>query len=257
MLPLRASVCRWYRAAYGRLIAACMQHFLCSALRLAKTRALGPVTTLGENMVAVIVAFSSLLHSIAWPIAATVIAVLFRTDIRSVLPRIRKAGPTGVELDPVQRQNIGKADLTLSATKQLPGLLRTKAIDDLERLLRQNLSDVPEEDRLDWLLVQLAQTRLIAHFERVYRAIFGTQITLLRRLNEQSTITVGDARQFYSENAAKYTEIYDTYGFDGWITFLMNESLIMQREDKLDILPVGRDFLLYTTVKGMTELKPY
>lgn len=208
-------------------------------------------------MVAVFVAFSALLHSIAWPIAATVIAVLFRTDIRSVLPRIRKAGPTGVELDPVQQQNIGKADLTLSAAKQLPGLVRTRAVEDLERLLRQNLNAFPEDDRLDWALVELARSRLVAHFERVYRAIFGTQMAILRRLNEQNTITTEGAKQFYLEHAAKHTEIYETYGFDGWITFLMNENLIMQHEDKLDISPVGRDFLVYTTIKGMTELKPY
>lgn len=208
-------------------------------------------------MEAGITAAASLLHWIAWPIAAIVIALLFRTDIRSVLPRVRKAGPTGVELDPVQQQSIGKADLTLTATKQLPGLIRTKAVDDLEQLLRQNLNNVPEEDRLDRVIVELAQSRLTAHFERVYRTIFGTQITLLRRMNEQPNITVENAKEFYIENAAKYVEVYENYGFDGWITFLLNENLIIQHEDRLSISPVGKDFLLHTTFKGMTELKPY
>jgi hypothetical protein len=119
----------------------------------------------------------ALLTGIAWPAAVVGIAFAYRSDIRSILPRLRKAGPTGIELDAVQlQQKEAKTDAPPGELKALPGIGRTKAIEAIDRELHAALKIHDENSRIDILVRFLAQARLGPAFERIYRVIFGSQI---------------------------------------------------------------------------------
>ena len=47
--------------------------------------------------------------------------------------------------------------------------------------------------------------------------------------------------------------IYASFGFDGWLGFLINSGLVIQDGEVLRISDVGRDFLFYLTEKRLFE----
>jgi len=143
------------------------------------------------------------LKGLWWPLAAVIIAVVYKAEIRSLLPRLRKAGPTGVEFDPADAQKASAADVATATEpgklKEFPGIIRTPAIERVERQLHTALANVnvKAEEKPDLLVRLLAQAQLEATFERTYNVIFGSQILLLRRLNERGRVTIDEAREFF------------------------------------------------------------
>ncbi len=208
-------------------------------------------------MVAVIEAVASLLKSVAWPIAAVLIMFAFRAEVRLLLPRLRKAGLTSVEFDAAAQQAVVTTDLTTATLKQLPGVSRTEAIKTLELSIRENLNLIPDTDRLDVAIGELALARLSMHFERVYHAVFGSQIVLLRRLHERGAFSLKDVEAYYESISRENPDIYSKYSFSDWVKFLSNEMLVFIEAEQLHITPVGRDFLLYMTRRALPETKAF
>ena len=207
---------------------------------------------------ATIQSLAALLKALAWPASVLTIALFYKADLKAIIPRLRKAGPSGVKLDPPLQQSVVITDLSGTISKPLPGIARTEAVEDLERILRQQISTIQDGDRIDRLILELSQARLTAHFERVYRVIFGTQILGIRRLNERkSPVDLDELKKFFLEYTAQFAAIYEHYGFEGWLAFMLNEMLVRQSAGIIEISPTGKDLLLYLTIKGLPEDKSY
>ena len=202
-----------------------------------------------------------LLKQIAWPLAAVLIALSFRAEFRALLPKLRRVGPTGLEFE-VERQQIRAAVVAAPGElKELPGLSRTQAMARVERLLHDRLhqSITKQEDREDLLVRLLAQSHLETLFEQTYRLIFGSQISALKILNQHQGVTVSeaDARAHFERLKELHPEVYQHYGYEQWLGFLLGRDLIMRSDDTFAITDIGRDFLLYLTAKGLPENKPF
>ena len=76
-------------------------------------------------------------------------------------------------------------------------------------------------------------------------------------MNEVGRATVDDAREFFKPYAEQFPQVYNNYGFDGWLGFLKNNTLVVQNGNLLEISDFGRDFLLYLTDKRLTENKAW
>lgn len=204
-------------------------------------------------------AFFALLGDLAWPAAVIAIAVIYRQDIRSILPRLRRAGPGGVELDPVeQQQRPSAAKPDTAELKPLPGILRTAPLEMVERKLHAEAAALPEDQREDLLISALAQAQLSTLFERIYSQIFGTQIAGLRQLNAAGRVTLQDAREFFDQVTATFPDAYRQHGLEGWLEFLRRNNLVRQHDDgSLEITDLGRDFLQYLTGQRLPENKPW
>ena len=203
-----------------------------------------------------------IIKAVAWPIAAVIIALVFKAQLRGLLPRLRRAGPTGVEFDPADAQKTSTVEPTTTEPgklKEFPGMIRTPAIERVERLLHASLAaktDIKPEEREPFLLRVLAQSQLEATFERVYGLIFGSQIAGLRGLNTRGRVTVDGAREFFKGVESLYADFYKAYGFEGWLGFLINNGLVTRNGDILEITDLGRDFLMYLTARRLPENKP-
>jgi hypothetical protein len=203
------------------------------------------------------------LKGIWWPLAAVIVAIVYKMEFRSLLPRLRKAGPTGVEFDPAQQQasvTAGGAPPAPGQLREFPGLVRTPVIEQVERQLHANLgglTNLSDEEKRDLLVRVLAQTQLEAAFDRTYNIIFGSQIVLLRRLNDLGRMSLADARAFYDTYAvAKFPEVYSQYSFDQWIHFLSNNFLVTLGDGFVEATELGRNFLVHLTNRRLTEYKP-
>lgn len=161
--------------------------------------------------------FVELLKSIAWPAVVLSLGLIFKKDLRSLLPRIKKAGPTGVEFDPEKQ----KITSSTGGLKELPGLQRTPKMAEIEKSIHQELDLYDSEKRIDLLVRHLAQSRLETVFERIYGTIFGSQIAALRSLGAAGgRVARNDALKYFDDVKSKFPEFYEKNTFDDWIAFL-------------------------------------
>jgi hypothetical protein len=192
-----------------------------------------------------------LVKGIAWPLLIFGIAYAFRQPLKELLPRVRRAGPTGIEIAD-QSELVRKWTGEL---RQLPNLQRTTAIETLEKAIHTDLELTREDERTDLLVNRLAQNRLAAIFERVYGAIYGSQIAGLRALvNAGGKVTMSDAVQYFDEAKSKKPELNEVE-FGAWLEFLRVFNLIKIENETISISELGRDFLLYLTAANLNEAK--
>ena len=191
------------------------------------------------------------LSAYAWPASAIIIAFSYRSDIRSLLNRLRKAGKEGFELDPENPQATSEnSNASAIDINQIAGT-PTKATQDLEDELNFGLNNIQPNARSTLAVRLLAQTRLELHFERVYHAIFGSQINTLYQLRDKSFLDIKQIRAIYEIAEKQYPEIYAKYQFDGWLSFLKNQHLIIEHASSIQISPIGRDFLQHIFVRHL------
>lgn len=201
------------------------------------------------------VAFFGLLEGLAWPAAAIVIALLYRDDIKSLLPQLRKAGPTGVELDPVEQQRTSRAPVQQSGVIGSEHIATTPIAEEIEQNIRRDLQAVRDEEKVAVLTRVLARSRLETLFERLYYQIFGSQIAGLKVLNAYNSTNLEGARNFLENSTHEVAKLYEGYGFAGWIGFLRDRGLIRQEGETIHITDFGREFLDYIRVNALPEEK--
>lgn len=201
----------------------------------------------------------------SWPVAIFILAGwMFREQIvgllielRIQLPRVRKAGPIGIELDALERQKeegpspAANNILLLPLAEPPP----SDAITVLERELIQGLISIPEEERTRNVVRQLAIVRVQAGHEFVYNRIFDSQLVALRRLNTATSASVDNARDFLGTYCAEHNIPSDLIKFDSWLHFLLSNSLINRNDDTLTITTLGRELLLYIISQKLPDLK--
>jgi hypothetical protein len=93
-------------------------------------------------------------------------------------------------------------------------------------------------------------------FERVYGAIYGSQIAGLRELAKRGgKISTVAAVKVFDE--AKSRSAFPTnITFDLWLQFLKVLELIEADANEIRMSDKGKDFLMYLPAKGLPENKP-
>jgi hypothetical protein len=103
----------------------------------------------------------------------------------------------------------------------------------------------------------LAQARLEARFGYIYAGIFASQIKELIELSARRELPAEEAYRFYLEYERQFPEIYEDYGFPGWLNFMINHGLICQQGSKVEITDFGDDFLKWLKSTQLTINKPW
>lgn len=201
----------------------------------------------------------------SWPVAIFILAGwLFRpqvkdflVEIRTQLPRVRKAGPVGIELDAIEKQKdegpnpAANVILPMRLTEPPP----SDAVRLLEEGLVENLQTIPDAERVSGLVRQLATIRVQAGHEYVYNRIFDSQLFALRGLNTAANVSMQNARDFLATYCSKNEIPPDSLKFEQWLHFLTSNGLIEIHEDSITITTFGRDFLVYVVNQRLPEVK--
>ena len=130
-----------------------------------------------------------------------------------------------------------------------------------EEMIRAHLArlhfetDAPETTEL--LTRNLAYCQMVAVAERLYRLIFGSQISLLKSLNAGPVKTDVAMRQFYERAKRRFPKFYGGYAYESWRDFLLSQGVIThdQERDVYGINQYGRDFLQWIVSEGLAEDK--
>ncbi len=192
-----------------------------------------------------------IIKAIAWPITVFLIVKKFENEVKALIDHIKISFSFGDK----------KVDITHEKEEELkqeqesnPEQTRVK---DLESENKKH-SDI--EKNLLELLDNTAKTKdalfLGYHFEKTYRLIFGSQLSILNLAYQHGKITNALAEAIY-----RRTMWIKTYPFESYIGFLINSGLINQldpTDQSHDILPVGKAFVEYLNTNNMPLNKqPY
>lgn len=198
-------------------------------------------------------------HHLAFIFALTFIA-LFRLPLSDLIRRITKIGKEGVTAGSVPEAQREKADL--EAVQQLLDVIGNSiVISDLESQIRGNLNAKglnSESDAAKVLTRHLAGTQLLLSFEQIHNLIFGSQIFLLKKLNE----VAGQGRPMTSVVAhidlvkTTYQTELGQWSYDQYLEFLFSRSLIVRQGDQLHITNLGVEYLTWIARNGRSENNP-
>jgi hypothetical protein len=204
--------------------------------------------------------------AVAWPIAVAIMAWPLKKLLAEVLrfPN-REVNVEGfgvkAKIGPAEQQrsteeNPAKPETPVALPPPLPE--PSVAVKVLEDSMRANLpSNQTPSQQNEYLLRLLADTRIRAGHEFVYNRIFGSQIAALKALDENGGATVAEARVFFEPYAKQFPQVYDTYGFEGWLGFLTANALVLQTDEWLTASEYGHDFLVYLRTARLTEAKAF
>jgi hypothetical protein len=198
-----------------------------------------------------------------WPlvglILGLVIIFVFRPSINNLFGRIRSVTRHGFEAGPPGQQAAGE-DKNRSAAAELLKVFDNALLLKNEESILQDLHErkiTGQEEREKILTRFLAASYLELFFERAYTAIFGSQLGTLQVLNasEPTGLSTDAMRAFYDMAASTEPEIYQSYSFEQWLSFLRTWNLVLVEPERVRISLEGREFLRFLMQKGYSLYK--
>jgi len=190
-----------------------------------------------------------LLGVLAWPAATVLIVMVLRKPILTLMGRWR--GGNGLGSGGSEPILPGQDDPGGSSTEKQLSETQTDpvpAVENQVKILRRQLDEAESTlniNRETALLRALARSNLREHFERTYRHIWGSQLHALQKLNSVVTSNTGVLKPFYDLAATQHPSVYENYSFDEWLRFLEGQSLLILRDDIVEITMEGQEFLKY------------
>lgn len=200
--------------------------------------------------------FTEVSKIFVWPIILAVsLFICFRKNLAGLIDRITIIkGPGGTELrtdEQKKAQEIeGKNNLKSENFQKISPEAK-KQVESVKKDFKSKLEREKKnkEGEINYLLEQLSLKTTEIEFERIYRVIFGSQISLMRDLLSQSPRgRNGEFLAFYFLSAKKvWAPAFDNWSTDQYLAFLMNSDLIFYNAQQQiwQITDKGISFLQY------------
>ena len=211
---------------------------------------------------------SRLVEALAWPVLIFVLLKKFEEPIIELvkpigdkLKNLVKAKHKDTEFifnpqDTKTLPKIEKEPIKIEKSSNATGLQK-KFEDAIYSDLKKS-TFANKDETINALVGSLATTQIRAAYERLYGAIFGSQIKLLIHLNTTTApVNVNIINSFYTEASITFPEVYNKYSFDNYLNFLKDNNLIEKKETGYIITETGIGFLTFLTVEGFLLTKPY
>jgi len=218
---------------------------------------------------------------LGWPAYLFVLALVFKKPLSEFLQRLSTLNLKGGGLEisasdnatkQLAVENPAKSDpLAAPQTEQI-ALELPEAIENRQQLVRSYGGETPivleqinsiktdlatlhfplnSEETANILVRHLAVTQLIQRAEFLYRAIYGSQIALLRALNESGPQLQAFAHKFYNSARNRSPRFYVDYSFEQWVGFLINQRVVIMENETYALTAYGREFLGFITSQGL------
>jgi len=199
---------------------------------------------------------------LGWPALGILVVLLFRKEVGAFIGRISKIGREGVEAAPAQQ--------TITAAPLVPpvGTLKKNLLpayhplaDKVEAFVRAAIPQAQQNtgQSIDQILIDgyvaVAAALLL---EKPYQQIFGSQIAALEYLGQNG----GDAptatikQGFYDAAVASWPAIYQNYGFDQWLHYLVAYNLVQVIGTQMTLTAEGQAFVPYLNQQGYQLRRP-
>ncbi|GJD65790.1 hypothetical protein [Methylobacterium frigidaeris] len=116
--------------------------------------------------------------------------------------------------------------------------------------------------QMAWAVRVAVAAQVERDHEATYRLIFGSQIAALKELNVRGILTIAQAKEVYNLTAVRnYPDVFKPETFEAWGDYLLTRGLVAVERQPVDddtkaiLTPLGKDFLMFVTGRGLTEHK--
>lgn len=205
-----------------------------------------------------------IIKAIGWPhlvfLFAVFFVLLFRKPLFGLISRITSIDKSGIKASQtpeVQREEQKKE----SVQQLLLAIGDSIVLQDIEGRIRVDLKEKgleTEGDTIKVLIKHLAGTRVLLQFEQIHNLIFGSQIFLLKKLNE----VVGQGKPFefvadYFEHVKSlFPEQLGGWSLEQYLAFLIGRSLTTTQGNIFHITNFGVEYLTWMVRNGKREDNP-
>lgn len=205
-----------------------------------------------------------IIKAIDWPHLAFLFAVffvlLFRKPLFGLISRITSIDKSGIKASQTpeaQREKQKKE----SVQQLLLAIGDSIVLQDIEGRIRADLKKKgleTEGDTIKVLIKHLAGTKVFLEFEQLHNLIFGSQIILLKKLNEVAG--QGKPIEFvenHFENVkGLFPEQLGDWSLEQYLAFLVRRLLITTKGNISHITNLGVEYLTWMIRNGKREDKP-
>lgn len=208
----------------------------------------------------------TILQSITWHhlifIFAVIFIFVFKEPISGLIRRTTKIDKSGLIAESTPESQREKTETSAEAVQQLLDAVGNSiVINEQEQFIKNELKEKGlsiDGDSTKVLIKHLAGTQILLAFERVHSSIFGSQIQLLKKLNEvagQGRTTefissyIADVKKLHSAQLNDWTE-------DQYLSFLFSQILITKQNNVFHITNFGVEYLTWMVRSGRNEDKP-
>jgi hypothetical protein len=194
----------------------------------------------------------------AYPVVIAAVGIVFilinKEALRDLVPRISSIGARGVKVVPPRAQQIAAPTVITESNgvnnldRELSSSVGSALLDIRANAIYAMLDsqNLVSQDRETMLVRMLSAAQLRELWARTYLLIYGSQIDLVRKLNENPLgLPEQEVRKLYSIAKARYSETYASYPFESWILFLEATWLVAFHEGIYRATPGGAGFLRF------------
>jgi len=187
-------------------------------------------------------------------------ALIFRKQLSALISRITSIDKTGIRAsqNPEAQREKQKTE---AVQELLIAIGDSIVLRDLEGNIRSDLQKrglETEGDTIKVLVKLLAATKILFEFEQIYNFIFGSQIFLLKKLNEVAG--QGQKKEYVAEHVENIKKLFKSelggWSFDHYMAFLIARSLVTIDGETYHITNLGVEYLIWMARTGRSENRP-
>ena len=203
-----------------------------------------------------------IIAALGWPHFAfafgVVFLLVFHAQLRALLGRITSIDKTGIRTQPnpeIQREDPKKIE---AAQELLLAIGNTVVLQDIEGRIRNELTTRQlsvEGETTKVLIKYLAAAQVGLEFEQIQNLIFGSQIYLLKKLNQvtgqgQSLALI----ESHFEHVQKmFNDSFADWTLEKYLHFLFERQLIVLQNGRYHITNLGKEYLVWMARTGRAE----
>jgi hypothetical protein len=199
-----------------------------------------------------------------WPLATliflVVFAVIFRKALERFIDRVKSVSRDGVSTESVPKDQVQE-----SKTQTVEDLLRlgdSTLLKEVESAIKVTLAqkglDI-SSSTASVLTSHLAATQIALEFEQVYSMLFGSQLYLLKTLNEFKVTGLDSeyVQKHYDHVKGLFPESFANWSVDQYMDFLISRVLVRLDLGRYHITVRGAEFLLWMVRESRRENRPF
>lgn len=205
----------------------------------------------------------TLVESLEWHHLLFLFAVIFifafRPAITQLIGRVTSIDKSGVKATAAPEAQ-REAENKEAAQELLRAIGDSIVLNEVEARIKASLDEKgleTEGDTINVLIKHLAAYQILSEFEQTYNYIFGSQIWLLKKLNEVVGQGIGaESVQAHFDGLQQHYAEFTAWSSEQYLAFLIGKSLVLERDGNFHITNLGVEFLTWMARNGRSENNP-
>ncbi len=210
------------------------------------------------------ITMEEIIKSLSWPHLTFIFVVIFifafRKPLAGLISRVTQIDKSGVKTSSTpeaQREEQKKE----AVQELLFAIGNSIVLQDVEGRIKTDLETrglETEGDSTKVLIKYLAAAQILLEFEQIHNLIFGSQIFLLKKLNE--VVGQGKPKEFvtthFEQIKGPFPVELGSWTLEQYLSFLIGRSLLIVTEGIYHITNLGVEYLTWIARNGRREDKP-